>query len=97
LRELDKKLELVESRALNLAKEALEKAMKNARKMSDNEIVGFFGDTNWHKSKEKKALIEQYRKQLQGSTNVDFLLNKDTGEVFIKGNKNDIIIKVGDL
>jgi len=71
-------------------------ALKDAKKMKSKDIDKFLGK-DWHKNGEKRKLLKQFRKELKGSTNADFYINKKTKEIFIKGNKSSELIKVGDL
>lgn len=41
-------------------------------------------------------LINNFKKQLKGSTNADFYVDKKTKEILLKGNKNDVWVKTGE-
>lgn len=65
--------------------------------MTDNEIGEFFGDKNWHKGSYKKSLMKDFQKELKGSTNVDFYVDKTTNQVYLKGNKSDAWVNTGEV
>ena len=86
---------------INNAIEAANKGIKsnfaNSRRMTDNEIGEFFGDKNWHKGNYKKSLMKDFQKELKGSTNVNFYVDKTTNQVYLKGNKSDAWVDTGEV
>ena len=69
---------------------------KNLSKMSTNEIGEFLdAGANWHKTGAKDKFIGSFLKELKGSTNADFYVDKVTREVFLLGNKTKTWVKTG--
>jgi RHS repeat-associated protein len=67
---------------------------KNAKKMSENQITQLLGE-GWHKNGSKTKLVKKFGKELKGSTNADFYIVKETGEVLLKGNKSNAWVETG--
>lgn len=63
--------------------------------MSDEQLAECFGNKNWHKTSAKTKLMKKFAKQLKGSTNADLYIDKSTGEVLLKGNKNSVWVRTG--
>jgi hypothetical protein len=69
---------------------------KNAKKMTTDEIGDFLNaGEDWHQTSAKTDFLNGYKKELQGSTNADFYIDRTTGEVFLKPNKGGKIISTG--
>ena len=83
--------------AIQAANKSIKSNFSNSRKMTDNEIGEFFGDKNWHKGNYKKSLMKDFQKELKGSTNFDFYIDKSVNQVYIKGNKSEIWINTGEV
>ena len=58
--------------------------------MIDEEIFHLLKDENWHEKKRqfKDKIADKYSKELKGSRNFDFYIDRRTKEVFIKGRKS---------
>ncbi len=67
----------------------------NSRRLTETEIGEIFGDPNWHKTKLKEKLLKAYYKQLKGSTNFDFYIDKTSKEILLKGNKTGAWVQTG--
>ena len=78
------KVENVASNTLGV----ITKMSSDAKKMRENQIADLLGDSNWHQKSFKTDIAEQYSKELRGSTNFDFYLDKKTGAVFIQGRQH---------
>ena len=69
---------------------------KDAKKMSPDDIGEFLGKgKDWHKTSAKSNFLNKYKKGLKGSTNADFYVDKNTGEVLLKGNKSGAWVRTG--
>ena len=64
--------------------------------MPPDELSKFFGASNWHQTKAKRKLIDRFEDKLRGDRNVDILIDNNTKEVFLRGNKSKIIINTGE-
>lgn len=73
------------------------KQFANSRRMTDREIAQYFNDNNWHKEKYKKNILNKYRKELKGSTNADFYVDKNTHHICIRGNKSNAWVDTGEI
>jgi hypothetical protein len=69
--------------------------IKGASKMSLKDIEKVLGK-NWHINGGKTKYINSFKKELKGSTNADFYLNSDTGDILLKGNKTESWVITGD-
>ncbi len=67
---------------------------KNAKKADTKDIDKILGN-NWHKNGAKTKFLKPYLKQLKGSTNADFYIDKTTKEILLKGNKSNAWVRTG--
>lgn len=51
----------------------------------------------WHKGKQKTSLINKFKQQLKGSTNADLYIDKETNQIYLKGNKSGAWVDTGDI
>ncbi len=65
------------------------------RKMTADELEEFFENPNWHQTNAKRKLINEFRNELRGDTNVDLMLERSTREVFLQGNKSKVTVSTG--
>ena len=80
--------------AIEAANKSLGNKFSNARKMTPKEINQFLGDKEWHdKNINKKSMI----KELKGSTNADMYINRETKQIFLKGNKSNAWVDTGEV
>ena len=71
------------------------KAAKNTTKMVEKDIDKVLGK-GWHTNGEKDRYVESFKKELRGNTNADFYIDKDNGDIFLKGNNSNNWVKTGD-
>ena len=84
--------------AIEAANKSLGNKFSNARKMTPKEINQFFGDKEWHdKNINKKSMINKFRKELKGSTNADMYIDRETKQIFLKGNKSNAWVDTGEV
>jgi filamentous hemagglutinin len=67
---------------------AITKMSSDAKIMRETQIADLLGDVNWHQKSFKSDIAKKYSKELKGSKNFDFYIDKKTGAVFIKGNQH---------
>lgn len=65
--------------------------------MTKDEIGQYFGDKNWHKKGYKEVLLSRFNKELKGSTNADFYVDKSNNHIYLKGNKSGAWVDTGDI
>ncbi|EPF6240106.1 DUF637 domain-containing protein [Acinetobacter baumannii] len=67
---------------------------KQAKKLSNNDIVDLTKNPNWHKTSLKSRIAAAYARELRGSKNFDFYRDPKTGDIFIKGNQSNNMVKI---
>ncbi len=86
MKKIDKRLDAIEKKAIQFAKESAGKLLKKARKLEDREAEKLFG--NIHDF--KKYIKSQYGDDLKDSgfgTNFDLYID-DAGQLVLTSNKN---------
>ncbi|WP_446905790.1 two-partner secretion domain-containing protein [Acinetobacter baumannii] len=67
---------------------------KQAKKLNNNDIVDLTKNPNWHKTSLKSRIAAAYARELRGSKNFDFYRDPKTGDIFIKGNQSNNMVKI---
>jgi hypothetical protein len=80
--------------ATAITKKTATEIAKNCKKMTEDQITQLLGK-DWHKNGSKSRLVKKFSRELKGSTNADFYVDKTTFEVLLQGNKTKSWVQTG--
>ncbi|MNK04936.1 hypothetical protein D3C87_228090 [compost metagenome] len=87
-------IEVAENAGEQVVKKTADEIAKNCKKMSESQITQLLGE-GWHKNGAKTKIVKKFGRDLKGSTNADFFIEKNTGEILLQGNQSKAWVQTG--